>query len=115
PDRCMAADRTQRDHVASAQLRQVGRVWHGISLVSGLRPCKPPHRQDQDPRMTITSEPTLRDLEASLLEMPPVRALQVRLLDDEEGRLRIKAPLSANVNDKGSAFGGSLVSLMTLA
>jgi thioesterase domain-containing protein len=30
-------------------------------------------------------------------------------------RLTISAPLAPNINDKGCAFGGSLVSLMTLA
>ena len=57
----------------------------------------------------------LRALQAELLAMPPVRALQVRVAGCEGGRLRLEAPLAANVNDKGTAFGGSLVSLMTLA
>lgn len=29
--------------------------------------------------------------------------------------LRLRAPLAANINDKGCAFGGSLTSLMTIA
>lgn len=41
--------------------------------------------------------------------------MQVELAGEEGGRLRLRAPLGPNVNDKGSAFGGSLVSLMTLA
>ncbi len=57
----------------------------------------------------------LQGLQAKLLAMPPARALQVRVAGCEGGRLRLEAPLSANVNDKGTAFGGSLVSLMTLA
>ena len=32
-----------------------------------------------------------------------------------DGRLRLRAPLAPNINDKGCAFGGSLVSLMTIA
>lgn len=47
--------------------------------------------------------------------MPPVAALGVRVVEEDGTRLRLSAPLSANVNDKGCAFGGSLVSLMTLA
>ena len=57
----------------------------------------------------------LQALQAKLLSMPPVQALQVRITGCEGGRLRLQAPLAANVNDKGTAFGGSLVSLMTLA
>ncbi len=57
----------------------------------------------------------LQALQAKLLSMPPVQALQVRIAGCEGGRLRLQAPLAANVNDKGTAFGGSLVSLMTLA
>jgi thioesterase domain-containing protein len=47
--------------------------------------------------------------------MPPVAALQVRTDGFDGERLRLRAPLSANVNDKGCAFGGSLASLMTVA
>lgn len=47
--------------------------------------------------------------------MPPVAALQLRIAGYDGDRLRLHAPLSANVNDKGCAFGGSLASLMTLA
>ena len=54
-------------------------------------------------------------MQAQLLAMPPARAMQLRIADGRADRLRLKAPLAANVNDKGSAFGGSLVSLMTLA
>jgi len=57
----------------------------------------------------------LQALQAKLLTMPPVHALQVRIAGCEGGRLRLEAPLADNVNDKGTAFGGSLVSLMTLA
>ena len=48
-------------------------------------------------------------------EMPPVAALQPSPARFEAGALLLSAPLAANVNDKGCAFGGSLVSLMTLA
>lgn len=47
--------------------------------------------------------------------MPPVRALALRLHDYDSQSLRLAAPLSPNINDKGNAFGGSLASVMTLA
>ncbi len=58
---------------------------------------------------------SLRRLEAELLAMPPVAALELRVDGYDGASLRLSAPLAANVNDKGCAFGGSLVSLMTLA
>lgn len=54
-------------------------------------------------------------LVAHYAAMPPVAALQPRVVAWEPGRLRLAAPLAANVNDKACAFGGSLGSLMTLA
>ncbi|HTA65837.1 MAG TPA: YiiD C-terminal domain-containing protein [Xanthomonadaceae bacterium] len=47
--------------------------------------------------------------------MPPVAALGARPLGYDGKTLRLGAPLSANINDKGCAFGGSLSGLMTLA
>ena len=58
---------------------------------------------------------SLDALRAHLQSIPLVRAMQVEVVGDSAGRLRLQAPLGPNVNDKGSAFGGSLVSLMTLA
>ena len=57
----------------------------------------------------------LDELNAHYDAMPPVAAMQVRAVHYDGQRLRLHAPLSANVNDKACAFGGSLVSLMTLA
>lgn len=57
----------------------------------------------------------LRELESELLAMPPVAALDLRIVESDPDHLRLQAPLAANVNDKGCAFGGSLTSLMTLA
>ncbi|MCX7555961.1 YiiD C-terminal domain-containing protein [Xanthomonadaceae bacterium JHOS43] len=54
-------------------------------------------------------------IEQRLLSMPPVRALQLRLHDYDGDSLGLIAPLAANINDKGNAFGGSLASVMTLA
>ena len=62
-----------------------------------------------------TDTPALRMLDAHYQAMPPVAALQLRIAGYDGERLRLHAPLAANVNDKGCAFGGSLSSLMTLA
>jgi len=57
----------------------------------------------------------LDHLDAHYRGMPPVAAMQVSIAGYDGERLRLHAPLSHNVNDKGCAFGGSLSSLMTLA
>lgn len=54
-------------------------------------------------------------LQQVLDSMPPVRAMQIRVHDYRDGCLRLTAPLAANVNDKGNAFGGSLASALTLS
>lgn len=56
-----------------------------------------------------------RQLDGLFRDMAPVRAMQAAITGFEDDRLHLHAPLAANVNDKGSAFGGSLASLMTLA
>lgn len=63
----------------------------------------------------MTEQDALRTLEAHYLAMPPVAAMQPRIAGYDGARLRLHAPLSLHVNDKDCAFGGSLVSLMTLA
>ena len=63
----------------------------------------------------MTLHESLRALEAHYLAMPPVAAMQPRIAGYDGERLRLHAPLSLHVNDKDCAFGGSLVSLMTLA
>ncbi len=60
-------------------------------------------------------ESALADLAARCRRMPPVAALGVHPLGYDGRTLRLGAPLLANVNDKGCAFGGSLSGLMTLA
>ncbi len=65
--------------------------------------------------MTPTPVSPLDGLAAHYLAMPPVAALQPVIDHWQDGQLRLRAPLAANVNDKGCAFGGSLASLMTLA
>lgn len=41
--------------------------------------------------------------------------MDIRIAGYNDGVLRMQAPLLANVNDKGNAFGGSLASVMTLS
>jgi thioesterase domain-containing protein len=50
-----------------------------------------------------------------LREIPMARAMDLTLRDYDGAHLTLAAPLAPNINDKGCAFGGSLVSLMTLA
>ncbi|WP_426661435.1 YiiD C-terminal domain-containing protein [Rhodanobacter aciditrophus] len=47
-------------------------------------------------------------------KIPLARAMDLALLAHDDDLLVLGAPLAPNVNDKGCAFGGSLVSLMTL-
>lgn len=54
-------------------------------------------------------------LERTILEtIPMARAMGIGVLDYDGHRIALQAPLAPNVNDKGCAFGGSLVSLMTI-
>ena len=57
----------------------------------------------------------LEQLQQLLDGMPPVVAMGIRAVSLTQGQLRLHAPLQANLNDKGNAFGGSLASIMTLA
>lgn len=54
-------------------------------------------------------------IQQKLSSMPPVAAMQVRVVGQQNGRMVLDAPLDVNVNDKDCAFGGSLAGLMTLA
>jgi thioesterase domain-containing protein len=58
---------------------------------------------------------SLVELDRLLAAMPPVAAMAIRAEHFDGEVLRLSAPLSANVNDKDCAFGGSLASLLTLA
>jgi len=69
-------------------------------------------------RTATTKEPWTQELavlDRLLSAMPPVAAMAIRTESFDGEELRLFAPLSANVNDKACAFGGSLASLMTLA
>lgn len=63
----------------------------------------------------MSSSPALLALDAHYQAMPPVAAMRMRILGYDGARLRLHAPLAQHVNDKGCAFGGSLISLLTLA
>jgi thioesterase domain-containing protein len=63
----------------------------------------------------MSLEEALQRLRHHYQSMPPVAAMQISVADYDGRRLRLHAPLSQHVNDKGCAFGGSLASMMTLA
>ena len=63
----------------------------------------------------MSLEEALQELREYCRGMPPVAATQVEVEGMRGDALRLTAPLSANVNDKGNAFGGSLTSLMPVA
>lgn len=46
--------------------------------------------------------------------IPLAHTMDLRLVHADTDALTLAAPLAPNINDKGCAFGGSLVSLMTL-
>jgi len=63
----------------------------------------------------MSLEEALQELREYCHGMPPVAAMRVDVEGMRGDALCLVAPLSANVNDKGNAFGGSLTSLMTVA
>ncbi len=70
-----------------------------------------------DPKIATASSDNLRKRveDQLLLDIPLARAMQLGISAWDGHMLRMSAPLTPNVNDKGCAFGGSLVSAMTLA
>ncbi|MGA7828612.1 MAG: thioesterase domain-containing protein [Geobacteraceae bacterium] len=61
-------------------------------------------------------EALLNHLEETLHSRIPItRTMGIRVLRYDGTSLVLGAPLEANVNDKGTAFGGSLYSLLVLA
>ncbi len=60
-------------------------------------------------------EAALEILRAHTRDIPPVAALHAQVMAYDGRQLKLVAPLALNVNDKGSAFGGSMTSLMTYA
>lgn len=65
--------------------------------------------------MQASASEHLRALQARIASMPPAVSLGFQAVAYDGERLRLSAPLAANVNDKGCAFGGSLAGLLTLS
>ncbi len=63
----------------------------------------------------IIMQEHLAQLSATLKAMPPVVALGIEVDHYHDHQLSLRAPLAANLNDKGNAFGGSLASILTLS
>jgi thioesterase domain-containing protein len=63
----------------------------------------------------VDQEDKLQILNAAFSAMPPVNAMAIKAVKFDAGVLSVSAPLANNVNDKACAFGGSLVSVMTMA
>ncbi|WP_010298269.1 YiiD C-terminal domain-containing protein [Candidatus Odyssella thessalonicensis] len=47
-------------------------------------------------------------------KVPVAQAMNIEIVEASEQGITLKAPLSANINDKGVAFGGSLFSIASL-
>ena len=47
--------------------------------------------------------------------IPLTRSIGIRVVHYDDDRLELCAPLAPNVNDKGTAFGGSISCILTLA
>lgn len=67
------------------------------------------------PDIAMTTDPALQRLMAHYQAMPPVATMGLRIAAFDGDSLQLRAPLARHYNDKGCAFGGSMVSLMTLA
>ncbi len=67
------------------------------------------------PPNTASDAAALQRLAEHMQAMPPVAALGLALDGYDGDSLRLRAPLTRHVNDKGCAFGGSMGSMMTLA
>jgi thioesterase domain-containing protein len=52
---------------------------------------------------------------ALLRKIKPAQALQIAVAGYSSGRLELAAPLAPNLNDKGTAFAGSISSMLVLA
>ncbi|MDF7801767.1 YiiD C-terminal domain-containing protein [Pontiellaceae bacterium B1224] len=50
-----------------------------------------------------------------LADIAPAQALQISVSRHWKNGIELAAPLAANINDKGTAFAGSISSLLTLA
>lgn len=48
-------------------------------------------------------------------DIAPAQAMGIRITRFENGRIELVAPFRPNINDKGTAFAGSISSMLTLA
>jgi thioesterase domain-containing protein len=101
----MLAAGAQRDHVPSNQ-----RVFSIAAPATHFRYFVA--NTDQAYIMMTT---TMTHIQALMDAMPPVNAMAVKVASLSADRVCLQAPLAANVNDKGCAFGGSIAGVMTLA
>jgi len=58
---------------------------------------------------------TLQTLKALFAAIKPAQTMQIRVAGYSGDRLELTAPLAPNINDKGSAFAGSISSMLVLA
>ena len=70
---------------------------------------------DADRMNAASREAALETFRAYTRNLAPVAAIQAGVAGYDDRCLRLDAPLAVNMNDKGSAFGGSMTSLMTYA
>ena len=75
----------------------------------------------QNDQKTAANQVTEGDLQCNALQaeldqsIPLTLAMQLKVSAWSDQGLTLMAPLAPNINDKGSAFGGSLSALLTLA
>lgn len=68
------------------------------------------------PHSSASTETLAQDLVQFVrAEIPLTHAMDLQLQSYSQDKISLRVPLGPNINDKGCAFGGSLVSLMTLA
>ena len=86
-------------------------------MLRGLAPSASPRMLDRSTMSELTpASMTPAGLEAYLREKIPLsRAMEVHVIENSPARLVLEAPLAANLNHVGTAFGGSLHALPTLA
>ncbi|MGA9422667.1 MAG: YiiD C-terminal domain-containing protein [Rhodanobacteraceae bacterium] len=96
-----------------------------FNAVANQAPNPAPDRNPVDPMPPMQHNASNNDAERErmcatlerkiLAEIPLARTMQLSVRGYDGVRLTLSAALAPNINDKGCAFGGSLVSLMTLA
>ena len=74
-----------------------------------------PHGPSINVTTTDTQIPAQQLVQFMRDEIPLAHTMDLQLGVHENDMLSLLAPLAPNVNDKGCAFGGSLVSVMTLS